>query len=103
MIKKNNKHLHDKCHLERVVVRGAGRLLVVADVLEVLLPDEGAHCCTVLYCTVLYCTVLYLPDEGAHRAPPGRHVGGAVGGVRVLGTRLVHQDVNLGSAVLSVF
>ena len=63
-----------------MVVRGAGRLLVVADVLEVLLPDEGAH-----------------------RAPPGRHVGGAVGGVRVLGTRLVHQDVNLGSAVLSVF
>ena len=81
-----------------MVVRGAGRLLVVADVLEVLLPDEGAHCCT-----VLYCTVLYLPDEGAHRAPPGRHVGGAVGGVRVLGTRLVHQDVNLGSAVLCVF
>ena len=63
-----------------MVVRGAGRLLVVADVLEVLLPDEGTH-----------------------RAPPGRHVGGAVGGVRVLGTRLVHQDVNLGSAVLSVF
>ena len=54
-------------YLESVVVRGAGRLLVVADVLEVLLPDEGAH-----------------------RAPPGRHVGGAVGGVGVLGTRLVH-------------
>ena len=67
-------------YLESVVVRGAGRLLVVADVLEVLLPDEGAH-----------------------RAPPGGHVGGAVGGVGVLGTRLVHQDVNLGSVVISVF
>ena len=54
-------------YLESVVVRGAGWLLVVADVLEVLLPDEGAHC-----------------------APPGGHVGGAVGGVGVLGTRLVH-------------
>ena len=67
-------------YLESVVVRGAGRLLVVADVLEVLLPDEGAHC-----------------------APPGGHVGGAVGGVGVLGTRLVHQDVNLVAVVLSVF
>ena len=67
-------------YLESVVVRGAGRLLVVTHVLEVLLPDEGAHC-----------------------APPGGHVGGAVGGVGVLGTRLVHQDVNLVAVVLSVF
>ena len=51
-----------------MVVRGAGRLLVVADVLEVLLPDKGAHCCTVLYCTVLYCTCQMKGPTAPHQA-----------------------------------
>ena len=66
-------------YLESVVVRGAGWLLVVADVLEVLLPDEGATVlyCTVLYCTVLYCTVLYLTPGQGSRSPLARMSGAA--------------------------